>query len=217
MYPPTNDTSDSCAARYARLGARFWLPWSLAMLALIGGTAAFFVFARSALGMPLRAIAATAWMILFTIGLVVLSNLPRRALTKRGLEDPMRPAARRYMQRFLPPMLLYAVLFVAAGIYAEHNHPTGLAAIAVALAPALPVLAAIRVMFLFLKEEKDEYLHTRMLESWTLATGLTLAICMVWGMLDQFQVVPHMALWAVFPLWSLCLCPAEFLVKRRGG
>ena len=94
-------------------------------------------------------------------------------------------------------------------------HPTGLMAALAALAPSVPVLIAIRAMVLLLKEETDEYLRTRALETWAIATGLALSVCTVWGFLDQFEVVPHLPLWAAFPLWACCIGPALWLLNRR--
>jgi hypothetical protein len=135
---------------------------------------------------------------------------PQHPLVKQ-----MRPAARRYMARFLPAMLIYVAVFEAATWYYLRLHPTGLKAVLAGLAPSLPVLFAIRAMILFLKEESDEFLRSRMLESWSLATGLALALCTMWGFLDQFEVVPHLPLWAAFPIWAACLLPAHIIVQKR--
>jgi hypothetical protein len=135
---------------------------------------------------------------------------PRSPLVKQ-----LRPAARRYMARFLPAMLIYVAVFEAATWYYLRLHPTGLEAVLAGLAPSLPVLFAIRAMILFLKEESDEFLRSRMLESWSLATGLALALCTMWGFLDQFEVVPHLPLWAAFPIWAACLLPAHIIVQKR--
>lgn len=127
----------------------------------------------------------------------------------------MRPAARRYMMRFLPAMFLYVVVFEAATWFYMHRHPTGLAAVLAGLAPSVPVLFAIRAMALLLREETDEYLRARALEVWAVATALMLGLCTVWGFLDQFEVVPHLPLWAVFPLWAVCIFPAQIIVQKR--
>lgn len=127
----------------------------------------------------------------------------------------MRPAMRRYVTRFLPAVMLYAVIFEADIWYFARMQPTGFVAALAALAPTVPVLFAIRAMVTFLKEETDEYLRSRALETWALATGLALSVCTVWGFLDQFEVVPHLPLWAAFPLWACCIGPALLLLNRR--
>jgi len=209
------DDTNACNP-WRALGLRFWLPWAAGMAAVVAAFWGIKLFA-GALAQPPQAIVLCADLILFVLALVSLCMLPRRVLEKRGLEDPMRPAAHRYTWRFIPLMLIYSVLFMLSVYYARHGHPTRSATIGLALAPALPVLFAIRAMFQFLREEKDEYLHKQMLEGWVLATGFTLAICTVWGSFEQFQLVSHVSAWAVFPLWAMCLVPAQFLVYRRGA
>lgn len=137
------------------------------------------------------------------------------ALSHHPATNQWRPAGRRYTRRFLPAMMLYVLVFEAATWVYKHVHPAGIGAVLMALAPSVPILFAIRAMLLFLREETDEYLRSRMLECWSLATGLALCICTVWGFLDQFEVVPHLPLWAAFPLWACCIVPANFILQRR--
>lgn len=124
------------------------------------------------------------------------------------LVTQMRPAARNLARRVAYAILAYLAVFAAATWYYQVWHPSSALAMLAGLAPSLPLLFAIRAMLLFFKEEPDEFLRGRMQESWTIATGLCLALCTVWGFLDQFEVVPHLPLWAAFPLWACCLVPA---------
>jgi hypothetical protein len=127
----------------------------------------------------------------------------------------LRPTARRLVVRIVSPIVLYIAVFAAVTWYDRAMHPTGMAAALMALASAVPFLIAIRAVMLFVKEETDEFLRARMLEGWAIATGLALAACTVWGFLDQFGVVPHLPLWAVFPVWTVCLFPAHRLANRE--
>jgi hypothetical protein len=136
-----------------------------------------------------------------------------RRLQKLGLGERMRPAYRRYMWRFLPAMFGYVGVLLAAISYANAAHPTGLVAWLVALAPSVPVLLAIRAVALVLTDEDDEYLRERMYRTYAVATALTLAACTVWGFLDLFELVAHVQLWAVFPIWAVCLVPAQLLLQ----
>jgi len=196
-------------ATYRRVTRRFqWFVWvgTVVILALS------FFLPRLHLPRPVNLMLAVgpAFVLLFGAFGFLWWLAPRHPLVKQ-----MRPAVRRYMERFLPAMLLYIAVFEAATWCYKRWHPSGVEAVLVALAPALPILFAIRAMTLFLKEETDEFLRSRMLESWAIATGLALAVCTVWGFLDQFEVVPHLPLWAVFPIWAGCLVPAQFLLQRR--
>jgi len=47
------------------------------------------------------------------------------------------------------------------------------------------------------------------------ATGGLLAVATVWGFLEMFGLVPHIESWAAFPIWAVCLAPAQVLARRR--
>jgi hypothetical protein len=209
----TDEPAEDCNI-LARLGPGFWLPWALTIAAVVGGYAAFLIWLRPLLAPPLDAVAGGGGAILFTLALIALAWAPRRVLNRRGLVDDLRPAGRRYTRRFVPAMMAYVVVLICATWTRGHLHPAGVTAVLVGLAPSLPILLAIRAMVLFTKEETDEFLRARMLEGWSLATGLALAVCTVWGFLDQFGVVAHVPLWAVFPVWATCLGPAHWLMRR---
>jgi hypothetical protein len=151
----------------------------------------------------------------FTLAVLVLSVQPYLAARKRGAVPRMRAPHRRYMMRFLPPMLAYTVILIPAITYFQDAKPTGVIAWAVAIAPAIPLLFAIRAIMLYYKEEDDEFVKAMAVQSHLLATGFTMAICTAYGFLDMFGLVPHAALWEVFPLWALCLFPAQAITQRK--
>jgi hypothetical protein len=123
----------------------------------------------------------------------------------------MRPAYRRYVARFLPAMFAYVFLLMAAVSYADSAEPTGVIAWAVAIAPAIPILFAIRAIFLLPREEDDEYQRDRINRSYAWATGATLMVCTSVGFLDMFGVVPHLELWIAFPMWAIFMGLARCL------
>jgi hypothetical protein len=202
---------------YAQLGPKFWVPWSFALAGVLAAFAgamwAMFSFDVSVLGLAARWAAVTV----FTLALIALFMLPWRVLRKRGLEGHMRPAYRRYTLRFLPAMLGYGAFLMGAIYYWKEAHPEGLTAWLVGLAPSLPLLFAIRAITLLPREEDDEYLRDRTYRAYALATGGMLAICSVWGFLDLFEVVPHVQLWAAFPIWAVCLAIAQCIPGRRAA
>ena len=136
-------------------------------------------------------------------------------LRSRGLVAPMRPPIRRYMRRFLPAMGVYAVvLFASMRLYRNYELATPLLWL-IAIAPALPLIAAITAIGLYLKEEDDEFQRTLAINAHVLATGLMLAIMTVWGFLEQFQLVGHIPAWSAFPILALCLIPSQAIVHWR--
>ena len=124
-------------------------------------------------------------------------------------------AARRYHRRFFFAMTAYVLaLMTSVSLYAEARPAPWLVWL-LALAPALPIIAVIVVMGLYLREETDELERAIMSESGLWATGGLLAIATTWGFLEQFKLVPHVETWAAFPIWALCLGAANAFVRRR--
>jgi hypothetical protein len=199
--PPDDENPLASFHRAVRGGLRVFWP---AIIAYVG----LMLF----LPQPFKAVVGSVGMVVICLGMLgfVWWLVPRSPLMNQR-----RPAARSLVMRIASATAFYLVLFTAVTGYYRAMHPTGMAAILAALAPSMPLLFAIRAAMLFLKEETDEFLRSRMLEGWSLATGLALAICTVWGLLDQFQVVPHLPLSAAFLIWACCLVPAQFLLARR--
>ncbi len=196
------------------LGAGFWTPWAAAEIALVGG----FLYGLHAV----EESGASHWIgiglvVGFTVLQVGLSLLPQQIKVRRGLEQPMRPAIRRYMMRFTVAMGGYVVFLPLAITYWQQQAPSGPVAWLVALAPAIPVVFAVRALALLLKEEDDDYWKARHMFAHTWATNATLALATIYGFLDMFGLVPDVDLWAVFPLWAVCLMPAQLIGKWRLG
>ncbi|MET3710739.1 hypothetical protein ABIC65_001419 [Sphingomonas trueperi] len=127
----------------------------------------------------------------------------------------MNAAQRRYMWRFLPAMGVYSVVLVACKVAAQAWHPDGTLLFVLALAPALPLLAAIAAIGLYLIEEKDEYLRSRNAIAAIGGLGILLAFTTVWGFLEEGGVVGRFPLWGAFPLWAAGLGLCQGLVYRR--
>lgn len=141
--------------------------------------------------------------------------LAARWLRSKGVVPPVRAPIRRYLWRFMPAMGLYViVLFVSLRLYRAYDLAEPLLWL-VAVAPALPLIAAIGAIGLYLKEEDDEFQRALAVASYVLATGLMLAIATVWGFLEQFGLAPHVPAWAAFPLLALCLVPSQIIIYGK--
>ena len=125
------------------------------------------------------------------------------------------PAARRYQRRMLVAAAVYMLTLIAAIGVHDHFHPTGVLAYAVAIAPAIPLIAVIIGLGVYLREEPDEFLRAVQAEGALWATGGTLAAASVWGFLETFELAPHVPSWAGFPLWCLLLAPGQIIARRR--
>ncbi len=110
---------------------------------------------------------------------------------------PRSPAERRYHRRLFPVAGLYVVGIFAATWVFRHGRPEGAIAVALAMLPAIPMLAMIGIVGLYLKDESDEFLRMRVVQALLWAIGLTLAGCTVWGFLDNYDVVARLSLFYV--------------------
>ena len=128
----------------ATLGLGFWAFWLIGMLAVSAAFSATMWWLQprmeSLSGLAMGGLA----VLVFTGALIGLAQIPYRIRQKRGLEGRMREPYRRYALRFLPAMIGYVILLLLAVWYAKQAQPTGLIALAIAVAPALPLLLAIR-------------------------------------------------------------------------
>lgn len=116
------------------------------------------------------------------------------------------PAYRRYGRRMVPLSLLYVGAIMLATRFIPDNAPADAGTIGLALLPGLAILGWIWAMGRLLVELEDEYLRMLEVRKFLVATGLTLAVCSVWGLLQVFApAVPKLPLFFVFPLWALGL------------
>lgn len=128
---------------------------------------------------------------------------------------PANPAQKRYIARFVPAMTLYvAIIFSVSWVFNRYD-PTGPAAWALALLPALPLLAIIGIMGLYLREEGDEFVRNILVESMLWGVGLTLAIMTVWGFLEIYAEAPKLPSFWAFPIFCFGMGLAQPFIKRR--
>lgn len=197
-----------------RLGAGFWAAWgagfAVTLAAFFGAIWLVIPHMESVAGQ----VAGGAVVIGFTLALIGVAMIPNMVKRKRGFGERMREPYRRYTRRFLPAMFAYVILLMAAISYAKQAEPTGVIAWLVAIAPAIPILFAIRAIFLLPVEEDDEYMRARIYSSYAWATGATLMTCTTIGFLDMFGAVPHLEMWIAFPMWAIFMGLARCLPHR---
>ena len=127
---------------------------------------------------------------------------------------PTNAAAKRYTARLIPTMIGYVAAIFAAVFLFKHHSPHGPAAYALAILPALAIIAMIIIVGLYLKEEKDEFQRTVLIQSMLWAIGATLSITTVWGFLDLFKLIPPFQAYLAFPLFWFCVGISTPILKR---
>ena len=127
----------------------------------------------------------------------------------------MSPAAKRYVARFTPAMIAYVVVLYASLWWIKNQAPHGPLLWALAIAPALPVIAVIAIMGLYLVEEQDEFVRSTLVQAMLWGIGATLSGCTAWGFLENVGLVPHLPLYLVFAIFCGSMGLAQPLVRWR--
>ncbi|HVR90176.1 MAG TPA: hypothetical protein VHG29_03645 [Novosphingobium sp.] len=101
------------------------------------------------------------------------------------------PAMRRYLTRLAVLMTIYVACIFLAGYLFRHNPPNGLAAYALAVLPALPIIGVVWSIMRLIIEETDEYLRMLHVKQNLFATGFCLTVMTVWEFLQNYDLVSH--------------------------
>jgi hypothetical protein len=116
--------------------------------------------------------------------------------------ERLNPAQRRYVGRVLPLVLGYVLILMTCTWVIRVYAPTGGALFLLALLPSLPLLGWIGVLGLYLRDERDEFIRSRLVAAMIGGLGLMLAVTTVWGFLENGGAVPHFPTFLCFPLWA---------------
>lgn len=127
----------------------------------------------------------------------------------------MSPAGKRYLARFAPAMTAYVGVLFASIWWIKHQDPHGALLWLLAIAPALPIIAVIAIMGLYVVEETDEFQRSILVQAMLWGIGVTLAGCTAWGFLENVELVAHLPLYMVFPIFCLAMGLAQPLVRWR--
>jgi len=100
------------------------------------------------------------------------------------------PAIRRYLIRLAVLMTAYVILLFGSITLFQKNQPTGIAAYALAIAPALPIIGVFWAVMRLLIEEPDEFQRMLFARQCLIATGFCLTIVTIWEFLQNFELVP---------------------------
>ncbi len=108
---------------------------------------------------------------------------------------------RAYARRIVVLALSYVALLLLAIWLNKSYALSGPVAVVVALLPALPLVGMIVAMARLIIDTQDEYQRMLHVRQMLVATGFTLAVCSVWGFLEEFGLVMHLPAYWTFVLW----------------
>jgi len=142
-----------------------------------------------------------ASLLVFAVPVAALGWMIVQGYRARRFRGGAACGGRAYQRRVIVLALSYVVLLFAANWLYEQYALSGPLAVAVALLPALPLIGIIVALGRLITDEKDEYQRMLHVRQMLIATGLMLAVCTVWGFLEEFGVVPHVAAYWAFIVW----------------
>lgn len=126
-----------------------------------------------------------------------------------------RQAIRRYFLRFVPSMTAYVVLLIGSNLVRRAWRPGEAATVALAVLPALPIVAVIWSMGKYISEQSDEYQRAQLVKATLIGTALMLSITTVWSFLEDTKLVPAKPVHFAFPLWCAGLLAAQVGLRLR--
>jgi hypothetical protein len=135
-----------------------------------------------------------------------------------ALTQTRNPAFRRYLRRVVPITLAYLASIALATWVIPDDAPANALTIGLAILPGLAVVGWIWAMGRLLVELDDEYLRMLEVRKMIVATGVTLAVTSVWGILELYSPeVPRLPVFFVFPIWCVGLALGQVFNRLTIG
>jgi len=125
------------------------------------------------------------------------------------------PANKRYQRRVMVTMSVYVVMLFAAIYLVKHTHPHGWVLYAISVLPALPLLAYMGAMGVYLQEEKDEYVRLMTMRSLVVGTAVLLMVIVVSDFLRAISGAAPLAPFASWVTFFMAFGAAQGVQKMR--
>jgi hypothetical protein len=111
----------------------------------------------------------------------------------------MTSSARRYMVRLGVSMTLYVVSLLTAVYFAREGDAASALMWLLALLPGLAVIGAFYAIAMLIVETTDEFVRMLLVRQVLYATVIAMSAATIWGFLENFDLVPHIAAfyWAI--------------------
>jgi hypothetical protein len=101
------------------------------------------------------------------------------------------PAIRMYLIRLFVLMTIYIITLFAAVTAFKSHAVSGIAAYALAVLPALPIIGVFWAVMRLLVDEPDEFIRMMHVRQSLVATGFCLTVMTIWEFLQNFDLVPQ--------------------------
>lgn len=140
-------------------------------------------------------------VLIFAVPVAALVWMVVQARRAKRFQGDAACGNRAYQRRVVVLALVYVALLMLAVWLNKSYALTGVPAVIVALLPALPLVGMIVAMARLIIDTQDEYQRMLHVRQMLIATGFTLAVCSVWGFLEEFGLVAHVPAYWTFVLW----------------
>jgi hypothetical protein len=124
-------------------------------------------------------------------------------------------AMKTYQSGVLKTMSGYVLVILGVTWFVKHHHPQGVEAYVLAVLPAIPIVAMLAVMGIYLRDEKDEFLRWMTIEAMLWAMGVVLALTTVVGFLQNFAGVNAPPMFYVFVVFWLVFGVVQWVLQMR--
>ena len=115
----------------------------------------------------------------------------------------IKPAAKRNLARTAIIMVVYMAGIFTARYLIEDRGLSGPLAYALALIPGLAIAAIFWISAQSIVETEDEFMRMLAVRQNMIAAGFAMAVASVWGTLEMFELVPHVAAFYIVMLWAI--------------
>jgi hypothetical protein len=110
-------------------------------------------------------------------------------------------------------MLGYAITLLAAVWLNKHVTLATPLRYAIAILPALSIIAVFGELGRYLINETDEYLRDRMVRQTLYASGFSMALATLWGFLEALADAPHVPAYYIACVWFFGLGVGACIVR----
>jgi hypothetical protein len=126
-------------------------------------------------------------------------------------------STRRYTVRLGVSMTLYVVTLVAGVYLVNQRHVSGPILWPLALLPGLAIVGAFYAIGMLIVETDDEFIRMLLVRQVLYATVIAMSAATIWGFLENFALVPHIAAfyWAI--AWFLGFGVGGFINRLTLG
>jgi xanthosine utilization system XapX-like protein len=128
---------------------------------------------------------------------------------------PHSKAGLRYISRLAPTMAIYLIVLFISRWSFHHLQPTGLVVYLLAILPALPLIAALAIVGLYIAEESDEFERSIVVQSVIWGLGGALSVGTIWGSLEDFANAPHLSFFYVFLSFWIFMAISQPFIRMR--